>query len=70
VLADVCGVLGLSNPSMVARGLDADEKDGVSIVDPIGREQITTVISEPGLYKLIATSRKAEAERPLLTRPV
>jgi hypothetical protein len=63
VLADVCAVLEHSNPSMLGKSLDADERDDLSIVDPIGRQQQTTVISEPGLYKLLMTSRKPQAKR-------
>lgn len=63
VLADVCAALEIANPSDVVKRLDDDEKYGVDITDPIGREQNTTVISEPGLYKLIMTSRKPVARR-------
>ncbi len=63
VLADVCKVLEHSNPTVAAGRLDDDEKDGVGITDPMGREQRTTVISESGLYSLILTSRKPAAKR-------
>jgi anti-repressor protein len=62
VLADVCRVLELSNSSMVAKSLDDDEK-GLSIVETPGGQQEMVIISEPGLYKLIATSRKPAAKR-------
>lgn len=63
VLADVCRVLGLSNPSMAAKGLDDDEQDALSITDPIGRSQDTIAINESGFYKLVLRSRKAAAKR-------
>ena len=63
VLADVCRVLGLMNPSVVARRLDDDERDDLNISDPIGRGQQTTVINESGLYRLILTSRKDTAKQ-------
>lgn len=63
VLADVCRALDLTNPSMVAARLDEDEKDALSITDPIGRHQQTTIISEPGLYAIIQQSRKPIARR-------
>lgn len=63
VLAEVCKVLEIANPSDVAKRLDEDERDGVDIADPIGRIQSTTIISEPGLYKVIMTSRKPVAKR-------
>lgn len=63
VLADVCAVLEHSNPSMAAKVLDDDERGALSIADPMGRMQDTTIISEPGLYKLVQTSRKPQAKR-------
>lgn len=62
VAKDVCGVLGIQNHKDAISGLDDDEKCGVGITDPIGREQITNVINEPGLYKLTFKSRKPEAK--------
>jgi len=63
VAIDVCRVLDIVNSSDAMARLDEDEKDGVGIADPIGREQTTRVISESGLYALILTSRKPEAKR-------
>ncbi|MGV3456323.1 BRO family protein [Sphingomonas sp.] len=63
VLVDVCRVLGISNPSVAARRLDADERDDLNITDPIGRAQTATVVNESGLYRLILTSRKDSAKR-------
>ena len=62
VAADVCRALGLGNSSDAIRKLDADEKDGVDLTDPIGRKQNTAIISEPGLYALVLGSRKPEAK--------
>ena len=62
VAADVCRALGLGNSSDAIRKLDADEKDGVDLIDPIGRKQNTAIINEPGLYTLVLGSRKAEAK--------
>lgn len=61
VANDVCNILDLSNPRMAVSRLDEDEK-GVSIVDTPGGKQEVTVVSESGLYALILTSRKPEAE--------
>jgi prophage antirepressor-like protein len=63
VLADVCAVLEIANPRNVTARLDPDEKDAVQIMDAMGRGQETTIISEPGLYKLLQTSRKPQAKR-------
>lgn len=61
VLSDICVVLELTNPSMVAARLDDDEKDELRIADTIGRSQPTLVVSQPGLFKLIQTSRVPKA---------
>jgi anti-repressor protein len=66
VLVDMCRVLELANPRDVASRLDDDEKDNVGSTDGIqsgpGNPNLT-IVSEPGLYKLIATSRKPGAKR-------
>ena len=62
VAKDVCDVLEIANHRDATSRLDEDEKDAVGLTDAIGREQNTTIISEPGLYKLIARSDKPEAK--------
>lgn len=62
VAKDVCEVLGIANSRDATTKLDEDERDDVGITDAIGRKQKTTVVSEPGLYKLIFTSNKPEAK--------
>lgn len=62
VAADVCRALGLGNSSQAIAKLDDDEKSGVIISDPHGREQVTRFISESGLYALVLSSRKPEAK--------
>jgi len=64
VLKDVCDVLGLSNPTIVAQRLDDDE---VSKIDPkldLGSVSNTpiTVVNEMGLYNVILRSDKPEAK--------
>ncbi|MEU2106425.1 BRO family protein [Nocardia sp. NPDC019255] len=62
VAADVCRVLGHSNPSVAVAGLDDDER-GLRIVEtPSGAQQMVTV-TEAGLYTLIIRSRKPEAKK-------
>jgi prophage antirepressor-like protein len=62
VLVDVCRVLELKHPSSVATRLDDDEKETLRITEGSpGAEPI--IISEPGLYKVIQTSRKPAAKR-------
>lgn len=59
---DVCESLGLGNSREALARLDADEK-GVISADTLGGAQTVAIVSEPGVYRLIFTSRKAEAER-------
>lgn len=61
VLADICGALGLKNPSKVATRLDEDEK-GITKSYTLGGEQQMTIINEPGLYSVILRSSKPEAK--------
>jgi prophage antirepressor-like protein len=60
---DVCTALDIKNHKDALARLDADERDGVGITDPIGRQQTITMISEPGVYRLTFTSRTEAAER-------
>jgi prophage antirepressor-like protein len=62
VLADVCRVLEVGNPSMAATRLDGDER-GISTVETPSGNQEMVVINESGLYSLILTSRKPAARR-------
>lgn len=62
VLKDVCTVLGLTTPARVAERLDADEVSQTHLIDSMGREQSTYIISESGLYSVILRSDKPEAK--------
>lgn len=58
VLKDVCEILGLTNPSMVAERLDEDERAKFGL----GRQGDATIINESGLYSVILRSEKPEAK--------
>ncbi len=59
VLSDVCRVLGLSNPTMVAKKLDLDER----AKSDLGlQERNVTIINESGLYAVILRSDKPQAK--------
>ena len=62
VLADVCRVLGLTDPSGVARKLDADEK-GQYPIRTLGGEQNVLAVNESGLFAVILRSDKPDAKR-------
>lgn len=72
VLADVCGVLDLTNPTMAAKSLDDDDLSTAEVTDALGRAQTARVVSEPGVYQLVFQSRKPEARefRRWVTREV
>lgn len=72
VLADVCGVLDLSNPTMVAKSIDEDDLSTAEVIDSMGRNQTARVVAEPGVYQLVFQSRKPEARefRRWVTREV
>jgi len=59
VASDVCGVLGLSNPSMAIQSLDDDE---VTLSTIEGSHRPTNIVNESGLYALIFKSRKKVAK--------
>ncbi len=65
VLADVCRVLEIGNPSQAATRLDDDER--ATLTNNEGQAgqgaQSFTIINESGLYSLILTSRKPAAKR-------
>ena len=65
VLKDICDVLDLSNPSVIADRLDDDEKAKVDPKQYLGSRsnEPATVISESGLYNVILLSRKPEAKK-------
>jgi hypothetical protein len=60
VAKDACAAVHISNYRDACASLDADEK-GVVNIDTLGGEQQMLIINEPGLYRLIFKSRKAEA---------
>jgi anti-repressor protein len=62
VAKDVCEILEIGNSRMALERLNEKMK-GVSSVDTLGGNQEMSIVSEAGVYKLVFTSRKPEAER-------
>ena len=61
---DVCVALGLSNHKQALARLNDDERKGVIVVDPLGKNaQRATGVNEPGIYRLVFTIRVDAAER-------
>ncbi len=59
---DICEVLSIRDYHQALERLDPDERGGCTVPTPQG-EQSMIVVSEPGVFRLIFTSRKPEAER-------
>lgn len=62
VAADAARILGITQVASTLRSFPEDEK-GVHSMHTPGGQQNMTVLNEPGLYRLIFMSRKAEAEK-------
>ena len=66
VAADVCKALEIGNTSDAVKRLDEDEKMTLDSTDSHsgkrGGAQFITIVSEPGLYSLVLSSRKPEAK--------
>lgn len=58
-LVDVCAILELRNPTMVAKSLDDDERAKFDL----GRQGETWFVNEPGLYEMIIRSDKPDAKK-------
>lgn len=61
VAQDVCQALGLKNTARALSRLDSDMRGITSVHTPGGLQSMTTV-TEPGLYALVFSSRKAVAK--------
>ncbi|SFK98617.1 BRO family, N-terminal domain [Pseudovibrio ascidiaceicola] len=59
---DVCGCLDIKKARNSIDLLDDDERGTYTVGTPSGAQKVT-IVSEPGLYRLIFRSRKPEAER-------
>lgn len=62
VAKDVCEILEIENHRNVIARL-SDGMKGVHSMDTLGGKQEMSVITEAGVYKLVFTSRKPEAEK-------
>lgn len=59
VAADVCRVLGLTNPTVALASLDEDERSKFNL----GRQGDANIVNESGLYALVLRSRKPFAKK-------
>lgn len=62
VLKDVCEALDIGSPHKVADRLDEDERNQIPVIDTLGRQQLTTIINEAGLYNVVLRSDKPSAK--------
>lgn len=67
IARDVCAALEIGNSRDAIARLDDDERADVAIADTSSngttQNRSFSIISEPGVYRLVFTSRKKEAER-------
>lgn len=61
-LVDVCSALGLTNPRKTRTQLSSDGVTKSYVIDNLGRQQETTFVNEPNLYRLIFRSNKPQAQ--------
>lgn len=59
VLKDICEILELKNPTVVAERLDPDERSKFNL----GRQGESIIINESGLYTAVLQSRKPESKK-------
>ena len=62
VAKDVCDILSINNSNMATARLDEDEVSQTEVTDSLGRNQMTNIVNEMGLYNLILRSDKPEAK--------
>lgn len=60
-LPDVCRVIGIGNPSDVAKRISPDDLDQIEVIDNLGRPQQVTFVTESGFYLVILRSDKPQA---------
>lgn len=72
VLNDLCAVLGINNPTMVANRIDDLSLSQTEVQNSRGQMRKTTVVDEAGMYEVILRSDKPEAAefRRWVTREV
>jgi anti-repressor protein len=62
VAKDICEILEIGNVTDAVKRL-SDSMKGVDSIETLGGKQEVNVITEAGVYKLVFTSRKPEAEK-------
>ncbi len=62
VLADLCKVLGIANPSDVASRLDEDALGSTEVIDSLSRKQTARTVNEAGMYEVVFLSRRPNAK--------
>lgn len=61
VLADLCRVLDIANPSSVVARLDSSLVDTLRLTEGNRGNPNVTIVSEPGMYEVVIRSDKPEA---------
>jgi prophage antirepressor-like protein len=63
VAKDVCDILNLTTITLALERVSKDDLRETQVTDSSGRQQLTKIVNEKGLYKLLFESRKPEAEK-------
>lgn len=62
VAADICAILGLDNITNALAKLFEDDINQIKVTDSLGRQQLTRIVNEGGMYMLVMRSDKPEAK--------
>ncbi len=62
VLNDLCQVLGIGNSRMVAERLEKDCVSQTDVIDSVGRQRKTNIVSESGMYEVVLRSDSPTAK--------
>ena len=62
VLADLCKVIDLTNPTVVANRLEVDDLSQAEVIDSMGRSQVARTVSETGMYDVVVRSDSPAAK--------
>jgi prophage antirepressor-like protein len=62
VAKDICDKLELTNNSEVLKRIDLEDLSQTEVFDPNGKQRLTNIVNESGLYAIIFQSNKPEAK--------
>jgi anti-repressor protein len=63
VAADICAILGLDNITNALAKLFEDDINQINVTDSLGRQQLTRIVNEGGMWMLVMRSDKEIARK-------